>query len=262
MPQTSRTDATQKEEGVEMGRFDDIPIRERVIVALDEDTIDGTRRLIHGLDGIIDFFKIGIGLFTLSGPEVLKLLTVRKKRIFLDLKFHDIPNSVRLAAKAALSMNVEIFNLHVSGGMEMMRAAADIVKLGGKPSPSRFPIVCGVTILTSLAEDDLKLLLGEDAPNVIEAVLHRATIAREAGLDGVIASGHEIEPIKKLCGEDFVVITPGIRPSWARRDEHKRALGPREAFERGADFIVIGRPITNAPNPREAALRIIEEVER
>lgn len=245
-----------------MTYFSEMPRKDRVIVALDEQTLDEARGIIESLDGYIDFFKVGVGIYTLCGPEVIKLLGLTKKRVFLDLKFHDIPNSVSLAVKAAMSRNVDMLNLHISGGMEMMRAA---VKAAGRESPSsraRFPLVLGVTILTSLAEDDLSLIFKDGAPNIIEAVLSMAALAKEAGLDGVIASGHEIEPVKKLCGDEFLVVTPGIRPPWARRDEHKRALGPREAFERGADFIVIGRPVTHATDPREAALRILEEVER
>jgi orotidine-5'-phosphate decarboxylase len=246
-----------------MGKFDTIPKSKRIIVALDVESLDGARQIVEALDGQIDFFKVGIGLFTLCGPEAIKLLKVRKKKIFLDLKFHDIPNSVSMAIRAAAqSRSVDIFNLHISGGMEMMRAAAGAVKLVGREPGDHFPLALGVTILTSLGEGDLMIMFKEKVPSVIESVLHMAAVAKEAGLDGVIASGHEIEPIKKLCGDDFAVVTPGIRPSWARRDEHKRALGPREAFERGADFIVVGRPITNAADPGEAAKRIMEEVER
>jgi orotidine-5'-phosphate decarboxylase len=245
-----------------MARFSGMPRRERVIVALDEESLDDAREVCDKLDGFIDFFKVGISLFTKSGPEVVKLLKARKKKVFLDLKFHDIPNSVSLAVKAAMSRNVEIFNLHISGGAEMMRAAVKAKGLDSNDKKASYPIVLGVTLLTSLGEDDLRIMFRDKTPNIIEDVLHRASIAKESGLDGVIASGHEIEPIKKLCGDDFVVVTPGIRPSWARRDEHKRALGPREAFERGADFLVIGRPITSDPDPRDAAVRILEEVER
>lgn len=245
-----------------MARFNEMPRRERVIVALDERSLEEAREIVEALDGCVDFFKIGITLFTLCGPEVIKFLKMRRKKVFLDLKFHDIPNSVSLAVKAAMSRNVEIFNLHISGGTGMMRAAVQAMRLDVKDDRSPFPLVLGVTLLTSLDEDDLRMMFKDKFPNIIEDVLHMASVAREVGLDGVIASGHEIEPIKKLCGDDFIVVTPGIRPSWARRDEHRRALGPREAFERGADFIVIGRPITNALDPREATMRIFEEVER
>ena len=244
-----------------MSKFNRIPRSERVIVALDEKSLDEAREIVVALNGTIDFFKVGIGLFTLCGPEVIKLLKVRKKKIFLDLKFHDIANSVSLAVEAAISRSVEMFNLHISGGVEMMRDAVKVAGTQEKAVGSAFPLVLGVTLLTSLGEDDLRLMFGDGIPNIVEEVLHMAGIAKEAGLDGVIASGHEIEPIKKLYGDEFVVVTPGIRPSWARRDEHKRALGPREAFERGADYLVIGRPITNAPHPGEAAKRIIDEVE-
>lgn len=244
-----------------MARYSHMPWRDRIIVALDEKSLDEARNVVENLDGSIEFFKVGITLFTLCGPEVIKMLKVRKKKVFLDLKFHDIPNSVSLAVQAAMSRDVEIFNLHVSGGAEMMREAVKAAGLKAKDECAPFPIVLGVTLLTSLGEEDLTMMFRDKVPNIIEDVLHMASIAKEAGLDGVIASGHEIEPIKKLCGDDFVVITPGIRPSWARRDEHKRALGPKEAFERGADFLVIGRPITNALNPREAAMRILEELD-
>jgi len=245
----------------EMARYSDISWKDRVIVALDERSLDEARNVVEGLDGTIDFFKVGITLFTLCGPEVIKMLKVRKKKVFLDLKFHDIPNSVSLAVQAAMISNIEIINLHISGGVEMMKEAVKASGLGSKVRTAPFPIILGVTLLTSLGEEDLMMMFRDKTPNIIEDVLRMAGLAKEAGLDGVIASGHEIEPIKKLCGDDFVVITPGIRPSWARRDEHKRALGPREAFERGADFLVIGRPITSAVNPREAALRILEELE-
>jgi orotidine-5'-phosphate decarboxylase len=238
-----------------------MPRRERVIVALDEQTLDEARAIVGSLDGCIDFFKVGIGIYTICGPELVKLLGIMHKRVFLDLKFHDIPNSVSLAVKTALDRNVEMLNLHISGGVEMMKAAVRTAGRDSKPSSSRFPIVLGVTLLTSLNENDLSVMFKDRQPNVIEFVLTMAALAKEAGLDGVVASGHEIEPVKKLCGDDFLVVTPGIRPPWARRDEHKRALGPREAFERGADFIVIGRPITHATDPREAALRVIDEVD-
>jgi orotidine-5'-phosphate decarboxylase len=243
-----------------MTYFSEMARKDRIIVALDEQTLEETRGIIESLDGCIDFFKVGIGIYTMCGPEVIKLLGLTKKKVFLDLKFHDIPNSVSLAVKAALSRNVQILNLHISGGVEMMRAAVKATGREPRSHEVRFPLLLGVTLLTSLSETDLSVIFKDRTPNIIEAVLSMAVLAKEAGLDGVIASGHEIEPIKKLCGDDFLVVTPGIRPPWARRDEHKRALGPREAFERGADFIVIGRPIAHATNPREAALRILEEV--
>ena len=172
--------------------------------------------------------------------------------VFLDLKFHDIPNTVEGASKSACSLGVKIFNVHASGGKRMMEAAA---KAAG--AFKNRPLVLAVTVLTSMSDDDL----GECGirENVNEHVVKLAILAKQSGLDGVVASAHEIELIKAECGKDFVVLSPGIRPVWSDKDDQKRIVTPREAFEKGANYIVIGRAITKASDPVKAADRILEE---
>jgi orotidine-5'-phosphate decarboxylase len=231
--------------------------KERIIIALDV----GTKREALALAKALAearIFKIGMELFTAEGPALLEEAVRMGKRPFLDLKFHDIPNTVAGAVRAATRNGVHMLTLHASGGKEMMAAAAKTVREESAKAGKERPVLLGVTVLTSLKEEELHQIGFAHA--VADQVLRLAVLAKDAGLDGVVCSPHEIEIIKKECGRDFLVVTPGIRPAWAAAQDQKRIMTPAEAFAKGADYLVIGRPITGAPSPGDAFLRILSEI--
>jgi orotidine-5'-phosphate decarboxylase len=235
--------------------------KDRLIVALDVATLPEEEKALRELAGVVSFFKVGSQLFTSSGPKAVEAVKEKGARVFLDLKFHDIPNQVERTAQAACDLGVDLFNIHALGGFEMMEGAAKAVwnwsEQKGRPGPK----VLGVTVLTSLSEAGLKDVMGETDRTLGEEVLMLARMAQSAGLDGVVASPEEIVPIKEACGKQFIVLTPGVRPAGGETADHKRVLTPGEAVRRGADYLVVGRPILSAPNPRQAALAILKEME-
>jgi orotidine-5'-phosphate decarboxylase len=233
--------------------------KERIILALDTDNLDRAKELILQLKGRIKIFKVGNQLFTQSGKEIIELLQANNCSIFLDLKFHDIPNTVARAGEEATKLGVFMFNIHTSGGHRMMKECVESCRRLAEERGQERPYIIGVTILTSLGEKDL-IELGFRR-KMKDQVLHLAHSAKEAGLDGVVCSPQEVRKIKALCGEGFLTVVPGIRPSWSLTDDHQRLSTPTKAFEEGADFIVIGRPITEASDPVEATLKIHHEIE-
>lgn len=233
---------------------------EKLIVALDFDNLDYASRLVEQLSDCVGMFKIGSQLFTATGPAAIHTLLEHQKRIFLDLKFHDIPNTVARAAAAATELCVDMFNVHVAGGATMMNEAAKAARRTAEQLGINAPLVLGVTVLTSLDEQQLQSTWNTTCP-LRELISSFAKSAKQSGLDGVIASPHEIDVIREACGKDFLIVTPGVRPSWAVQDDQQRVMTPGEAIARGADYIVVGRPIYTAPNPKEAAMNIIREME-
>ena len=234
--------------------------RERLVLALDVDDFNSAENLVGLLKDYVGVFKIGNQLFTSEGAKIINMINKAKARVFLDLKFHDIPNTVKGAAESATKLGVYMFNIHASGGYEMMKVAADAaretsIKLGIKK-----PLVLGVTVLTSINQEILEKEIGVNK-TVKEHVVHLAKLAKSAGLDGVVASPQEIKEIRASCGDDFIILTPGIRPAGEELNDQNRIMTPKQALEHGADFIVIGRPIRNAENPVEAAKSIIKEME-
>jgi orotidine-5'-phosphate decarboxylase len=211
--------------------------------------------LARKLSGVAGLFKVGNQLFTSEGPRAIEKLSALGCEIFLDLKFHDIPNTVAHAVAAASRFNsVRLMTLHASGGLEMMRAARDAAGRDG----SR-PRLLGVTILTSLDGAALKRI-GMGGPPRTRAVA-LARLAKQAGLDGVVASAHEIRAIRKACGPKFLIVVPGIRAKSAASDDQSRIATPEDTIRAGADYLVVGRPITAASDPRDAAVRINAEIE-
>ncbi|MDP3787494.1 MAG: orotidine-5'-phosphate decarboxylase [Candidatus Omnitrophota bacterium] len=227
---------------------------ERLIVALDVKSLDEAKALADKLIPAVKIFKVGLGLFTLYGPAAVKMVKDKGGKVFLDLKFHDIPNTVTSAVKSASDLGVFILNVHTLGGSEMMRKAAEAVK-----GLSERPKILGVTILTSMDQKAINEVGIEKS--VEEEVLNLATMARDAGLDGVVASPQETGAIRKKLGKDFIVVTPGVRPEWAAKGDQKRIATPSSAIKSGADYIVVGRPIIEADDPAEAAKKILEEME-
>lgn len=234
--------------------------REILVLALDVDDFKKADALVGKLSDYVGVFKIGSQLFTAEGAKVVNMVNERGGRVFLDLKFHDIPNTVARAAEVATKLGVYIFNVHTSGGYEMMKAAAEATKKISLALGIRKPIILGVTLLTSINQEILEKEIGIKK-RLEEQVVHLAKLAKAASLDGVVASSWEIEEIRKACGEDFVILTPGIRPAGKSPNDQKRVMTPREAIKLGADFLVIGRPIRNAANPVEAAKQILREME-
>jgi orotidine-5'-phosphate decarboxylase len=225
-----------------------------LIVALDVDTQAEALALADTLRGSVGGFKIGSQLFTSEGPSVVRDLVARGDRVFLDLKFHDIPNTVAGAAAAAARLGVWMLNVHASGGSAMMRAAADAAraearKVGGQP-----PLVIAVTVLTSLDAWALGEV-GVPAP-VPSHVQHLAALAQRAGLDGVVASPQELALVRARCGSSFAIVTPGIRGAGDVKGDQQRTMAADEALAAGASYLVVGRPITRAPDPRVAAEQI------
>jgi orotidine-5'-phosphate decarboxylase len=224
----------------------------RILVALDVDSRAKALALADTLRGTVAGYKIGKQLFTAEGPDVVRALTARGDRVFLDLKFHDIPNTVAGAVRSAMLTGAWMVNVHASGGSAMMRAAAQAAHDTATRTGAARPLVIGVTVLTSMDEAALAEV-GTTRP-LLEQVVHLARLAQAAGLDGVVASPQEIAAIRAACGPDFQIVTPGIRPAGqAGTDDQARTLTPRDAVAAGATYLVIGRPITAAADPRAAA---------
>lgn len=226
----------------------------KLYCALDTADLARAEALAAVLGGAIDGIKLGLEFFGAHGPRGVERLTSPERPVFLDLKLHDIPNTVAGAVRALLPLEPAILTIHAAGGRAMMRAAAEAAKEAG----ARRPKLIGVTILTSLDGDDLARL-GWDR-KVSDAVRRLAGEARENGLDGVVCSPHEAARLRRDQGPDFLLVVPGIRPSWAASGDQKRVMTPAEAAQAGADVLVVGRPITSAGDPADAARRIAAEL--
>ena len=237
-----------------------MPAKEKIIVALDVPSADAALQVAQKLHGHVGMFKVGSEVFTAEGPVLARYLVASGEKVFLDLKFHDIPNTVRAAARQAATLGVSLVNVHASGGRKMMEAASEGVRSaqGARAaSPTR---LLAVTVLTSLGAEDLAELGFQGSPE--EVVVRLARLAQSAGVDGVVASPQEISAIRKACGPDFLIVTPGIRPAAASSDDQARIATPESALWAGADYLVIGRPITGASDPAAAADAIAAEMEK
>ncbi len=232
----------------------------KLIVALDVDSAAEARELVSALRGIAGMFKIGSRLFTAAGPSLVKEIVGSGEQVFLDLKYHDIPNTVAQAGVEATRLGVSIFNIHAMGGREMMRRTADAVTDCAETEGMARPIVIGVTALTSANAETLQEIGIDEKPT--ELVSRLALLAKESGMDGVVASPQEIGLVRAAVrNQPFVIVTPGIRPVGADHLDQKRVTTPGEAIAAGADYIVVGRPILSAPDPVATARRILEDME-
>ena len=229
--------------------------KDRIFVALDTTDLQKAKSLAQSLSGTVGGLKVGKEFFTALGPDGVARLDGGLP-VFLDLKFHDIPNTVAGALRAARQMGVAIVNVHAGGGRAMMRAAAEAAAEPGGPGAR--PLVLGVTLLTSLDDQDLTEV-GQRGP-VTEQVRRLAKLAQDCGLDGVVCGPQEVELLRRDCGPDFVLLVPGIRPTWSAAGDQKRIMTPAQALDAGADYLVIGRPITGASDPAAAARRILAEI--
>jgi len=220
---------------------------EKVVVALDVDSVEKAKNIVKQCEGYPLFFKIGKQLFTSQGPEIVKLIKGMGHKVFLDLKYHDIPNTVAMATIEGAKLGVDIINLHISGGRAMMEITVQKVEAYCKENKINKPEILGVTILTSLDDESLtEIGYSQNATKMVERL---AKLGKDCGLDGVVCSPLEINIVKNACGSEFKTLTPGIRPEFAfTKDDQKRVLTPAKAFEMGTDYVVIGRPITQSDN--------------
>jgi len=236
-----------------------IDIRGKIILALDVADYDEALNIVKEFKEDIEIFKIGSELFISTGPKIIDEINSMGKKVFLDLKCHDIPDTVRRSAEASARLGVFMLTLHTMGGLEMMKGAVDgVVNLSlraGIPKPK----LLGVTILTSIDEETLTEELGI-THNLSSQVRHLTNLAIRAGLDGVVASARELELLRLHFGRDLLIVTPGIRPSWSQQHDQKRVMTPREALIKGSDYLVVGRPILSHPEPRHAFELLVKEL--
>lgn len=230
--------------------------RQKIIFALDTSDFAHVQYWAETLAGRVGMFKIGKQLYTACGPAAVRMIQKFGGEVFLDLKFHDIPNTVAMASLEAARLGVKLFNLHALGGYEMMARTVDA--LDNEFKGAERAKVLAVTILTSSSDETLRQV-GIDKP-VAEMVVRLAELAQRAGIDGVVASPQEIPLIRRACGDDFLIVTPGVRPAFAALNDQKRVMTPAEAVRAGGDYLVIGRPIGDAPDPAAAAEMILEEI--
>ena len=223
---------------------------DKIIVALDVATKEKALDLVEQLRTEISFFKIGLQLYTAEGPEIVRAVLAAGAKVWLDLKLYDIPNTVARAVDSASNLGVQMLTIHLSGGSEMIRAATT--------ARQKDLLLLGVTVLTSSTEQTLREIGITDT--VEDQVIRLAKLGAAAGINGVVASPHEIKILRREFGDRIKIAVQGIRPSWAEPGDQKRFLTPREAYEAGADYIGIGRPITGHAHPREAVARILEEL--
>lgn len=231
----------------------------KLIVALDKDSLAEALEVVDAAGDSVEWYKIGSQLFCKEGPAAVKAVKDKGKKVFLDLKFHDIPNTVANAVANSVRMGVDMVNVHASGGEEMMMRSVEAAKEAAVSG--ELPLVIAVTVLTSMNEAGLNQVLNVDTPRPPAAqVEHLAKLAKQSGMAGVVCSAHEIDIIRNACGKDFVLIVPGIRPAGSAVGDQKRVMTPAEAAAKGADFIVVGRPVLNAPDPAAAAKAINKEL--
>ena len=232
---------------------------DRLITALDVHTLEDMKRLVTTLGDRVSFYKVGMELFYSAGPDTVRYLKDQGKHVFLDLKVHDIPNTAAQSIRALTRLGADLMTLHGTGGKAMMRAAADAVAEEAAKLNIARPKLLAVTILTSMDEAAWQEIGGKDT--VANAVLNLTRLAKEAGIDGTVSSPHEAKEIRALNGPDFLIVTPGIRPSFAAANDQKRITTPAQALRDGASHLVIGRPITQAADPVVAADKILEEIQ-
>lgn len=232
----------------------------RIIVALDYPDAEAARSVLETLKGIPCYMKVGLQLFYAAGPDFIRELKHEGYKVFLDVKMHDIPNTVKGGAESVTRLGVDMFNVHAAGGRAMMEAAYEGMQKGmNERKGEASPLLIAVTQLTSTSQSVLNEEIGIPG-GIQDAVVRYAQQARASGLHGVVASPHEVGSIKQVCGESFATVTPGIRPVGAAIGDQSRVMTPAEAFAQGTDYIVIGRPITAAPSPREALEKIIQSI--
>ncbi|MBE9008122.1 orotidine-5'-phosphate decarboxylase [Fortiea sp. LEGE XX443] len=231
---------------------------DKIIVALDVPDLESAIALVDKLESV-SFWKVGLELFTSTGPSILELLKSRQKRIFLDLKFHDIPNTVAGACRSAARYGVDLLTIHATSGKDAMKAATEAAQQGASVAGIEPPKLIAITLLTSISTRqlafDLKIPL-----ELPEFALEMALMAKECGLDGAVCSPQEVAQLRQTCGDDFLLVCPGVRPTWAEKGDQMRSLTPCQAIQAGADYLVIGRPITAATEPELAWKRISDEL--
>ncbi len=235
-------------------------IKEKIVLALDVDTIEQAKSLITELKDYVGVFKVGLQMYTGNGYEIFNFMKEQNIKFFFDVKLHDIPNTVAKASENIVRHGASFFNLHTTGGEEMMRTASEAARKTAKELGKENPIILGVTVLTSISEESLqKELKVPYKPN--DYAMHLALMAKNAGLDGVVASVWEAKKIKQVCGKDFKVLCPGIRPDWSNKNDQKRLATPAVAIKEGADYLVIGRAVTSSEDRVKAIQMIYEEIE-
>jgi orotidine-5'-phosphate decarboxylase len=232
--------------------------KDKIIFALDVEHFQEAQQWVNLLKNRVGMFKVGKQLFTHAGPKVVDMIRQKGQKVFLDLKFHDIPNTAAKAGEEATKLTASMFDLHALGGFEMIRKTVETSKTVAKKLSLPKPLILAVTILTSMDDDTLREV-GLRGP-VPEAVGRLAVLSEKAGADGVVASPQEIEIVRKLCGQKFLIVTPGIRLPSEKKDDQKRTLSPKEAISAGANYLVVGRPIKEAKDPLEAVQRIIDDI--
>lgn len=236
-------------------------MQNKIIVALDVDTEAKALALTEALCDYVGAFKVGLQLYHSAGPDIVKKIRAAGGKVFLDLKFHDIPNTTARAAEAVVGLGAFMFNVHAGGGKKMMSETVQAAKKKAAALGVPTPLLIAVTVLTSLSEAELHGELGVQRA-LPEQVAALASLTKAAGMDGVVASAREIPWIRQACGDDFLIVTPGIRPAWAASNDQARIVTPNEALAQGADYLVIGRPLTAASDPQEAAKRLLAELEQ
>lgn len=235
-------------------------IKEKIVLALDVDTLKEAKNLILELKDYVGIFKIGLQLYTQNGNEIIDFMNEQRLEFFLDVKLLDIPNTVAKAAENIVKRGASFFNIHTLGGAEMMRQCAESAKAAALALNKKEPLILGVTILTSISDEVLNNEL-EIPKSSGEYVLKLAKLAKDSSLGGVVASVWEAKAIKEICGKDFKVLCPGIRPEWSLKNDQKRAATPAIAIKEGADYLVIGRAVTTADNKIKAMEMIYKEIE-
>ena len=229
--------------------------RDRVITALDYENMEDVKKLVTLLGDEIEYYKAGLQIFLNTGGEIVDYLHSLNKKIFLDLKFHDINNTTKMACEFAAKKGVFLFNIHASCGMETMSEISTMLKATDSSS-----LCIAVTVLTSMTEKNMQETFMTNA-GLNDMVMSMAEMTSRSGLHGVVCSAQEAAKVKEICGKNFVTVCPGVRPAWSVSDDQKRIMTPAEAVKNGADYLVIGRPITKADDPKKAAMKVLEEIE-